>query len=389
VVQLGTDGKLRSSLFWHGDVNSRLTSPGTVTYNDGRWHLVAVTYANGVESLYIDGTLAGQQNVSQTPYASAYSYYLGTGYTAGWSNGNGGWQFFAGTLDEAAIYQRALTAAEVGQHYAAVTINNPPVTPPSTTPTAQYHFGEASGTSAADSTGNSQMAVYVGNPTLNVAGVSGTTAVRLNGSNQYVALPSAPFGVYGNPVSFETWFSAPVGASGVILSQTGAGATPGGGSPNGYVPVVQLGTDGKLRSSMFWHGDVNARLTSPGATTYNDGRWHHVAVTYANGVESLYIDGALAGRQTFSDVPYATAYSYFLGTGYTGGWAAGNGGWQFFSGTLDEAAIYQRALSAAEVAQHYAAASSSLAKQTDAALVAAMSEWTLGLPTTSPANRRI
>ena len=86
-----------------------------------------------------------------------------------------------------------------------------------------------------------------------------------------------------------------VGASGVILSQTGAGATPGGGAPAGWVPVVHLGTDGKLRSSLFWHNDTNARLVSPGATTYNDGQWHHVAFTRnsTTGVVQIFVDGVL------------------------------------------------------------------------------------------------
>ena len=138
----------------------------------------------------------------------------------------------------------------------------------------------------------------------------------------------------------------------MILSQTIAGATPGGAIAGGYVPVVQLGTDGKIRSTMFWHGDVNARIVSPGTTTYNDGQWHHVAVTSAGGIETLYLDGVAAGQQSRPQVAYAAAYSYVLGTGQTSQWAGGNGGWQFFSGQLDEAAIYRRALTAAEIAEH-------------------------------------
>jgi hypothetical protein len=87
---------------------------------------VAVTYANGVETLYIDGTAVGSQSVTQTSYDSAYSYFLGTGYTSSWPGGNGGWHFFSGKLDEAAIYQRALTSNEVAQHFAAGGVSGPP-----------------------------------------------------------------------------------------------------------------------------------------------------------------------------------------------------------------------------------------------------------------------
>jgi hypothetical protein len=470
VLQLGTDGKLRSSMFWHGSVNSRVVSPGTTTYNDGNWHHIAVTYAGGIETLYIDGAAAGSQTASQVAYNSTYSYFLGTGYTNTWSGGNGGWQYFKGSLDEAAVYQRALSAAEVAQHYAAGNTTGTPAPAPEITirqgstnltdgqtvgfgttnqgtpvsqtfiitndgnatltltaldpaampagfalssnlsstalapgqstsfavqlaataagsysgtihlanndrdenpfdltlagtvsavatisPTASYRLDEPSGTTAVDSSGNGYNGTYVNNPTLGVTGaVSGDTAIGLNGTNQYVSLPSQAFGTYGSAVSFETWFNAPLGSSGVILGQVGSG-TPGSGQPYGYVPVLQLGTDGKLRSSMFWHGDVNARVVSAGTATYNDGAWHHVAVTYANGIETLYIDGVLAGSQATSQVTYNGTYNYFLGAGYTSGWSYGNGGWQFFKGSLDEVAIYQGALSAADVAQQYAA----------------------------------
>src|SRR5262249_4381625 len=157
---------------------------------------------------------------------------------------------------------------------------------------------------AVDSSGSGNDAAYVNNPTLGqsgaLAGVTGTSA-SFDGATQYVQLSSSAFGSYGSPLSFEVWFNAPVGSSGVILSQTGGGANPGGGGPAGWVPVIQLGTDGKLRSSMFWHGDVNARVVSPGATTYNDGQWHHVAVTYDGASESLYIDGAAVGQRAVGD----------------------------------------------------------------------------------------
>ena len=351
-IHLGTDGKLRSSLFWHGDVNARLVSPGPRTYNDGSWHHVAVTYGNGVESLYIDGALAGQQAAAEVPYAGSYSYFLGAGYTPQWTGGNGGWHFFRGRLDEATLHSRALSPLEISQHFAAGN---------SIGPVAIYRFDEMSGTTAVDTSGSGNDATYVNNPTLGQPGAlagSNGTAAAFNGINQYVALPGAPLGGYGAAndyaLTFETWFNAPAGASGVIFGQTGGGASPGSGQPAGWVPGVHLGTDGRIRSSLFWHNNVNARLVSTGGATYNDGQWHHVAVTFGGGVETLYIDGALVGQQAAAEIAYAPAYNYYLGTGYTASWAGGNGGWHYFRGRLDEARLYSRVLSAAEIAQRAA-----------------------------------
>ncbi len=352
-VHLGVDGRLRSSLFWHGSAAARLTSPTGTAYNDGNWHHVAVTFAGGVETLFIDGQQVAQQSIGQVSYASDYDYYLGTGHTLQWEAGNGGWHFFQGRLDQAAIYQRALTPSEVAQHFAQ---GNPP--PLNNNPTATYRFDETSGTTAGDATGNGHSGTYVNAPTLGQPGaIAGGTAVSLNGTNQYIALPDAPFGAYGGPLSFETWFNAPAGASGTILSQVGGGTTVGGSGAAGYVPAVHLGADGRLRSSLFWHGSVNQRLISPAGAVLNDGLWHHVAVTFAGGAERLYIDGSLVGEQMVRQVPYAGDYDYFLGVGFTDLWPGGNGGWHFFRGRLDEASIYQRALSASEVAQHFAAGS--------------------------------
>ena len=375
-VHLGTDGRIRSSLTWHGDVNARLVSP--TAYNDGQWHHVAVTYAGGVESLYVDGALVAQQAAAAVPYAGNYSYFLGAGFTQHWAGGNGGWHHFGGRLDEAAVYQRALTPTEISQHFSG---SNPP--PVNYDASAAYLFNETSGSTTFDASGNGNSGTYVNNPLLGQTGVGGGVSVAFNGVNQYVALPATPFGAYGAPLSFETWFKAPPGASGTILSQTGAGTTPLGAANSGYVPVVHLGTDGRLRSSMFWHGDVNARLVTPSSTAYNDGRWHHVAVSYSSGIESLYVDGVLVAQQAVAQVAYASSHNFFLGTGYTAYWGAGNGGWHFFAGQLDEAAVYRRALTPAEVSQHFAAGGSGGAlpvqsKQAlahEAAVDAALASW--------------
>ena len=351
VVHLGTDGRLRSSLFWHGSAGARLASPAGQSYNDGNWHHVAVTYVAGVETLYIDGAQVAQQTISQAGYATDYDYFIGVGQTSLWEAGNGGWHFFRGRLDEAVFFQRALTPTEVAQHFAQ---GNPP--PVNSAPIATYRFDEASGITAIDASGNGNSGMYVNGPALGQPGaLPAGTAVSLNGTNQYVALPDAPFGTYGGPLSFETWFNAPAGASGTILSQLGGGTTVGGAATRGYVPVVHLGVDGRLRSSLFWHGSATQRLTSPVGAVFNDGNWHHVAVTYAAGVETLYIDGVQVGQQTINQVAYAADYDYYLGVGFTDLWAAGNGGWHYFRGRLDEASLYQRALTASEVAQHFAA----------------------------------
>ena len=177
----------------------------------------------------------------------------------------------------------------------------------------------------------------------------------LNGVNSYVALPPNLFpypasGTGNAPFSFELWFSTLTG--GVILGQQNT--TPFT-APSVYVPAIYVGTDGRLYVAMFWN--MFARIISPG--TVNDGAFHHVAVTYDGTTESqcTWME-RLIGSRPFTQLGYSSNYHYQLGTGYTAGWPAANGGWFNFDGIIDEASLYNRALAAAEVAGIFAAGSS-------------------------------
>lgn len=139
-------------------------------------------------------------------------------------------------------------------------------------------------------------------------------------------------------VSFATWFKAD--KTGPILSQDD-GANP----PGGHCPALLIDPDGKLRSSMFWHGATTAQIVGP---VVNDGKWHHAAVTYGDGAESLYVDGVLTGQQTVPQTSYAAAYRYWLGAGYMTGW--GGDGWAYFTGQLRDPKAESRCWTAAEVA---------------------------------------
>jgi hypothetical protein len=182
-----------------------------------------------------------------------------------------------------------------------------------------------------------------------------STSVQFNGVNQYLSLPD----VFNYPtsgmttqyaVSFGAWFKTTSG--GVILGQSDTTAMPGGAAPQGFVPGLYVGTDGKVYASLFWHGP-RPTLSSSGG--YNDGRWHQVVDVYNNGVETLYLDGNAVGSQAAWTIGYAPAYSYTLGTGYTAGWPSTTGGWSFFNGQLAEAAVNSGAWSAQQVAAQYLA----------------------------------
>lgn len=177
-------------------------------------------------------------------------------------------------------------------------------------------------------------------------------AFSFDGVNSFVQLPQNLFpfptsGVGAVPFSFEFWFKTSSG--GVILGQQ---TTSPFQNPSSYVPAIYVGTDNKLHVEMFFTGTADL-ITS--ASSVNDGVFHYVAVTYDGSTESVYLDGVLSGSKPWTQVAYDARYNYQLGTGFTQGWPAGNGGWYSLNGVIDEPSLYNRALSPDEVASIYSA----------------------------------
>jgi hypothetical protein len=100
---------------YHGGFQT-LTS--TDAYNDGDWHQAVGQVGSGGMKLYVDGQLLAT-NAAIT-VAESYSGWWRVGY-----DNLGGWpdeptsDFFAGTVDEAAVFSSALSQAQVLASYRA------------------------------------------------------------------------------------------------------------------------------------------------------------------------------------------------------------------------------------------------------------------------------
>jgi hypothetical protein len=167
-----------------------------------------------------------------------------------------------------------------------------------------------------------------------------------NGGTAYIQLPQDlfPFPT-ATPFSFESWFETTVG--GIILGQQNVAPF---GTPEGWVPAIYVGTDGKLHVQMFWSG-ADDQISS--ATAVNNGSYHHVAVTYNGTNEVAYLDGAVIESVPLACSNYASTYYYQLGTGYAYNWPDANSGWYSFNGIIDQPTLYSNALTAAEVQSIY------------------------------------
>jgi len=112
-IYLRDDGRLTFGVY-SGQVWTLTTR---FAYNDGAWHHVVGTQGPAGMALYVDGVRAATNRVTKG------FDYLGYWRVGGDNLGN--WpgrptsDFFAGSLDETAVYRTQLSAARVVAHYRA------------------------------------------------------------------------------------------------------------------------------------------------------------------------------------------------------------------------------------------------------------------------------
>jgi hypothetical protein len=109
---------------------------------------------------------------------------------------------------------------------------------------------------------------------------------------------------------------------------------------------------------MFYNGSGSNQIVSP--LPVNDGRLHHLAVSYDGAVETVYLDGVRLPPITTTQLALgAMVLHYQLGTGFTYFWTwggTGSDGWFPFNGVLRDAHVYDHALALADVLSIYFAA---------------------------------
>jgi len=103
-----------------------VTSAGT--YNDNQWHQVVATQGPAGMRLYVDGALVRSNPAYTTAQNYAGYWRVGGDNLNAWPNQPSS-SYFAGTIDEVAVYSTALSATDIADQYTLAT-GNQPNTPP-------------------------------------------------------------------------------------------------------------------------------------------------------------------------------------------------------------------------------------------------------------------
>ncbi|WP_258024269.1 LamG-like jellyroll fold domain-containing protein [Streptomyces bambusae] len=348
---IDADGKLRGHL-WDGCACNPITSPGKVT--DNAWHHVVLTGGPAGQTMYLDGTKIGYLAGLTKPETLAHAY-LGAGYSStGWDGRSAGERYFDGQLDEAAFYAKELDAQTVADHYKARTRlvagsgDQYRGAVMADAPAGFWRLDETSGTRV-----TSKVAINSGHGTytrtsLGTTGVFGAgdgSAAQFNGDG-YAELP--PLQMAGTDLSVELWFKTR--QPGVLFASQESPLDGATVACCTYTPILYVGTDGKLHGEYYSPG-VTASNASPNSVS--DDAWHHAVITTQGDTQTLYLDGTQVAAKTGAPASHQLDQHTYVGAGFANLWPASPGAISYLTGQIDEVAVYQRPLTAEQIAGHY------------------------------------
>ena len=344
-VYMDNAGRLRFGVY-PGSIQTVGTA---AAYNDGGWHHVVAEMSSAGMVLWVDGI---RQGTNPTTTGQPFNGYwrVGGDNVSAWT-GRGASDYFAGQIDDVAIYPTALTVTQVRNHFTSSgrTVNLPAAPKDAygqivfnDSPTLYWRLDDTAGPAIADTSANGQPGVASGGVTYGtpspVSGAPGT-ALTFDGSDGALGSKNT----FDNPTVYteEVWFSTTTRSGGKLI---GFGSAQSGRSGS-YDRHVYMEDSGQLTFGTYT-GQLNT-ITSPQA--YNDGSWHHMVATQGADGMKLYVDGVPVGTN-----PQTGA------EGYTGYWRVGGdsdwgGSSPFLAGSIDEAAVYPTVLTADQVRAHYAA----------------------------------
>jgi hypothetical protein len=352
VLELQHVGNVLNPVCYYADATNSdlavgLKYTGLVT---GTWYHVAATHDGTTTRLYLNGAQVGT-------FAKAANLKAVTSPAVFMGALEGPSQFANDLIEEVAVYGYALTAAQVANHYALRTSTIATVT----------------AVTLADSSGNGNTLTAGQGVATSQAGAlqDANTAVAVDGTASMATASGRTIGNFGTAnFAVEAWVNQDpppyltdsANPQRIVMGRVGG--TGGNGWRLWYHPnsiLMELfKTSTGLWYTLAWSHSIPVVYQT----------WKHVVVTVdrtAN-TATCYVNGVNLGAQTWNAAVVGVAIDANTGTVLT----IGNSTFapaSKFQGKIDEVALYTYALSAAQVANHYALRTSTIAT-TAAATVA-------------------
>ncbi len=310
ILRMDNHGKITFAIYnpgWHA-----ITIPWANRIIDTDWHHVVATYDGQKIKLYIDAVLLAEKSTSGKLKTSSSPVYIGSEHPL---------NYFDGALDEVAVYDKALTQAEVSQLYA----DTPNPGTGADYLISQWKLNENTGTAVFDSKGSNDGGIYGAKWSTGVEGAS----LEFNGKNDYVTIPNADNLNVNQQITIMAWAKTEENKTAKIVEK---GDWDGHGllqdKWNGWGGTIRLGNNKSY--SLTWGNGVPVF-----------GEWYHLAMTYNGAVLKLFVNGQLVNSKAVSGSLHVNSRDFFIGSN--------NGSQKFFKGCIDDVRIYSKALTKTEI----------------------------------------
>lgn len=266
----------------------------------------------------------------------------GTISSRSWSFGDGGTSTATNpshTYSTAGIYDVSLTvtgsngsSTKTAAGY--INVASSPASPPPAGqgPVAVYSFEENAGTIIADASGQGNHGVL--REAVRVQGGHTGKGIRFDGINDWITVNDSPsldlFGGY----TLEAWVKPLTHGFGNILTKEQAG---------GSVYGLYSSEDADLPAGVLNNGTVYGSLTGKSILPLN--QWTHLIATYNGAYQRLYVNGVQVAVRAQTGAIKQSNGALRIG---------GNSIWgEYFNGYIDDIRLYNRALSATEIAKDF------------------------------------
>lgn len=208
-----------------------------------------------------------------------------------------------------------------------------------------WRYNETAGAYAADSSSGDDSGVHWNAPTQAVAdGAAGSgSSVGYTGSqsewtytDKRRSTPSA--------YSLELWFKTTTTTGGKLIGFANKVQL----TSTTYDKHVYMTNAGRLIFGVY----AGAVRTITTLQAFNDGNWHHVVATQGGDGMKLYVDGTLRASNAFVTSSQQSSGFWRVGGDNLDNWTSRPSS-RFFTGQIDEVAVYGGVLTSSQVASHY------------------------------------
>lgn len=315
-------------------------SAGSIVSNT--WYHVVGTYDGAHIALYVNGAFVAQ--TTATPNLTQFFCQIG-------ATGNPPANWFIGRVDEAAIYGYALTSSQVATHYNRAVATSPVATYQQTiladVPLGYWRLEETSGTTASDLGSLAHNGTLNGGITLAQTGAIGNdpnTGMTFDGSTGYFALPSGLSLNGSSAFTIECWClpNATFATSGRLVASDDVNV-----NHKGFALTAQPNCNG----INFEVGNGTTDFLANTATVLSSTAYSHVVGVWDGTNIFIYLNGTSAASAAAAITLANAGFSLNIGRSPTNA--------NYFPGAIDEVAIYNYALSATQISNHYSAGTNS------------------------------